>query len=118
MSGQLELVVKVLIAAVAGGVIGFEREIRGHEPGLRTHTLVAVGAALFTIAGAYGFTDVRTTGSYDPARVAAQVAAGIGFIGAGAVLRSGGSVRGLTTAATLWVGGAVGAAAAAGGHFS
>src|SRR3954451_8229323 len=114
MSAQLGLVLKVVIAAVVGGMLGFEREIRGHEPGLRTHALVAVGAALFTIAGAYGFTDIRTDGSYDPARVAAQVAAGIGFIGAGAMLRSGGSIRGLTTAATLWVSAAIGVGAGAG----
>src|SRR3954454_18329303 len=114
MSAQLGLVLKVVIAAVVGGMLGFEREIRGHEPGLRTHALVAVGAALFTIAGAYGFTDIRTDGSFDPARVAAQVAAGIGFIGAGAVLRSGGSVRGLTTAASLWVSAAIGVGAGAG----
>src|SRR4051794_41307959 len=94
MSGQLGLVLKVVIAAVVGGMLGFEREIRGHEPGLRTHALVAVGAALFTVAGAYGFTDIRTDGSFDPARVAAQVAAGVGLFGGGAGVRAGGVLRG------------------------
>src|SRR3954452_11489232 len=103
----MELVLRITVAAVAGAVLGLEREVRGHDPGIRTHALVAMGAALFTIAGAYGFSDIRPA-SADPARLAAQVAAGVGFIGAGAVLRSGGTVKGLTTAATLWLGAAVG----------
>ncbi len=114
MAGELELIGRVVLAAVIGGVIGLEREVTGDEPGIRTHVLVSIGAALFTIAGAYGFTDLGREGEYDPARVAAQVATGVGFIGAGAVLRSGPTVRGLTTAATLWVGAAVGVAAGAG----
>src|SRR5204862_6922109 len=80
------------------------------EAGLRTHLLVSVGAALFTIAGAYGFESARV----DPTRVAAQIVTGIGFLGAGAIIRQGFSVRGLTTAATLWVVAAVGLAAGAG----
>jgi putative Mg2+ transporter-C (MgtC) family protein len=95
---------------VLGGLIGLERELREREAGLRTHLLVSVGAALFTIAGAYGFDSVRV----DPTRIAAQIVTGIGFLGAGAIIRQGFSVRGLTTAATLWVVAAVGLASGAG----
>ena len=105
-----EALLRLALAGVLGGMIGLERELREREAGLRTHLLVAVGAALFTIAGAYGFDSVRT----DPTRVAAQIVTGIGFLGAGAIIRQGFSIRGLTTAATLWVVAAVGLAAGAG----
>jgi putative Mg2+ transporter-C (MgtC) family protein len=105
-----EALLRIALAGVLGGSIGLERELREREAGLRTHLLVAVGAALFTIAGAYGFDSANV----DPTRVAAQIVTGIGFLGAGAIIRQGFSVRGLTTAATLWVVGAVGLAAGAG----
>jgi putative Mg2+ transporter-C (MgtC) family protein len=105
-----EALLRIALAGVLGGLIGLERELREREAGLRTHLLVAVGAALFTIAGAYGFGGVRT----DPTRVAAQIVTGIGFLGAGAIIRQGFSIRGLTTAATLWVVAAVGLACGAG----
>jgi putative Mg2+ transporter-C (MgtC) family protein len=115
VTSDAELVLRVVVAGCAGGVIGLEREVRGHDPGIRTHALVAVGAAIFAIAGAFGFTDAVVGGrAPDPTRVAAQVAAGIGFIGAGAVIQSGATVRGITTAATLWVCAAIGVAAAGG----
>jgi putative Mg2+ transporter-C (MgtC) family protein len=104
------------VAAAAGLVIGFERELRAHTAGLRTHTLVAVGAALFTVAGAYGFSDLPRAPTVDPARLAAQVASGIGFLGAGAIMRQGFGVRGLTTAATLWLSAALGVTAGAGAY--
>jgi putative Mg2+ transporter-C (MgtC) family protein len=107
-----ELLLRLALAAVLGGAIGFERELRDREAGLRTHTLVSLGAALFTIAGAYGFRDFHT--SFDPTRIAAQVVTGIGFLGAGAIIRQGLSVRGLTTAATLWVVAAIGLTTGAG----
>jgi putative Mg2+ transporter-C (MgtC) family protein len=110
---QLELVLRIVLAALVGGLVGLERELRGRDPGIRTHAVVAVGAALFTIAGAYGFSDLDAASQTDPTRVAAQVAAGIGFIGAGAMLRSGLSIRGLTTAATLWLSAAIGVSAGA-----
>src|SRR4051794_33631921 len=110
----VDLVLRLVVASLAGAVLGFEREVRNHVAGVRTHALVALGAALFTVAGAYGFTDLARAPTIDPARVAAQVASGIGFIGAGAILRNGFSVRGLTTAATLWLGAALGVAAGAG----
>jgi putative Mg2+ transporter-C (MgtC) family protein len=113
-----EALLRIALAAVLGGLIGVERELREREAGLRTHLLVAVGSALFTIVGAYGFHDFVASGGVivrtDPTRIAAQIVTGIGFLGAGAIIRQGLSVRGLTTAATLWVVAAVGLAAGAG----
>jgi putative Mg2+ transporter-C (MgtC) family protein len=106
------------LAAVLGGLIGVERELREREAGLRTHLLVSLGSALFTIVGAYGFHEFLDSGANvvraDPTRIAAQIVTGIGFLGAGAIIRQGLSVRGLTTAATLWVVAAVGLACGAG----
>jgi putative Mg2+ transporter-C (MgtC) family protein len=113
-----ESLLRLALAAVLGGLIGVERELREREAGLRTHLLVALGSALFTIVGAYGFHDFLESGESvvraDPTRIAAQIVTGIGFLGAGAIIRQGFSVRGLTTAATLWVVAAVGLAAGAG----
>ena len=113
-----ESLLRLALAAVLGGLIGVERELREREAGLRTHLLVALGSALFTIVGAYGFHDFLESGEAvvraDPTRIAAQIVTGIGFLGAGAIIRQGFSVRGLTTAATLWVVAAVGLAAGAG----
>jgi putative Mg2+ transporter-C (MgtC) family protein len=110
--------VRLLVAAVLGGAIGFERELREREAGLRTHMLVCVGSALFTLVSAYGFRDFLTSGDpvirADPTRISAQIVTGIGFLGAGAIIRQGLSVRGLTTAATLWVAAAIGISAGAG----
>jgi putative Mg2+ transporter-C (MgtC) family protein len=114
----LEILLRVALAALLGGAIGFERELREREAGLRTHMLVAVGAALFTLVSAYAWTDWRFSNAsgvvFDPTRIAAQVVTGIGFLGAGAIIRQGLSVRGLTTAATLWVVAAIGMATGAG----
>lgn len=104
-------VLGLVLAAIAGVVVGLERQSGGHAAGMRTHCLVSVGAALFTMSGSYGFAD--SGGFPDPSRVAAQVASGLGFIGAGVILREGRSVRGLTTAGTLWVSGALGVACGA-----
>ena len=104
------MVLRLLLATALGAVIGYQRERAGKAAGLRTHTLISVGAALFTIASLYGF----GTGA-DPARVAAGIVAGIGFLGAGAIIRRGeGVIEGLTTAATVWAVAAVGLAAGAG----
>jgi putative Mg2+ transporter-C (MgtC) family protein len=109
---------EVLLRVVLAGVLGAEREIREREAGLRTHMLVAVGAALFTIVSAYGWSDfqfsTREGITFDPTRIAAQVVTGIGFLGAGAIIRQGLSIRGLTTAASLWVVAAIGMASGAG----
>jgi putative Mg2+ transporter-C (MgtC) family protein len=114
VDGTVDLLLRLVVASAAGATLGFEREVRNHAAGIRTHALVALGSALFTVAGAYGFHDVLRAPSVDPARVAAQVASGIGFIGAGAIIRNGLAVRGLSTAATLWLGAALGLAAGAG----
>ena len=113
-----EALLRIVIAAGLGGAIGVEREIREREAGLRTHMLVSVGSALFTIVSAYGFHEFLTSGQAvvraDPSRIAAQIVTGIGFLGAGAIIRQGLSIRGLTTAATLWVVAAIGMAVGAG----
>jgi putative Mg2+ transporter-C (MgtC) family protein len=113
-----EVLLRVVLAGVLGGAVGAEREVREREAGLRTHLLVAVGAALFTLVSAYAWTDFhfsqRSGVTYDPTRIAAQIVTGIGFLGAGAIIRQGLSVRGLTTAASLWVVAAIGIASGAG----
>jgi putative Mg2+ transporter-C (MgtC) family protein len=113
-----EALLRLLIAAGLGGAIGLERELRDHEAGFRTHLLVSLGACVFTLVSAYAWTDwTFSTPSgvvFDPTRIAAQIVTGIGFLGAGAIIVRGISVRGLTTAATLWVVAAIGMAAGTG----
>jgi putative Mg2+ transporter-C (MgtC) family protein len=113
-----EALLRLVIAALLGGAVGIERELREREAGFRTHLLVSVGSALFTIASAYGFREFLVGGGNvvraDPTRIAAQIVTGIGFLGAGAIIRQGLSVRGLTTAATLWVVAAIGLTTGAG----
>jgi len=99
-----------VLGLVLGAIIGFERELHRQPAGFRTHSLVSLGAALFTVVSAYGFAGAWV----DPTRIAAQIVTGIGFIGAGTILQHRGSVRGLTTAASLWSSAAVGMAAGAG----
>ena len=116
---KLVLLWKLLLATVLGGAIGFEREIAGKPAGLRTNILICVGAALFThlsiSIAQIGFTpDGRPYG--DTTRITAQIVSGIGFLGAGAILHAHGAVVGLTTAATIWVVAAVGAAIGAGAY--
>ena len=113
---QLDLSVRLIVAAALGLAVGFEREIHGHPAGLRTHMLVASGSALFTVLSAYGFRDFAGSNpaAIDPTRIAAQIVSGIGFLGAGAILKDGIVIRGLTTAASLWATSAVGMAAGAG----
>ena len=112
------LLLRLSVAAILGGAVGFERELRERQAGLRTHLLVALGSALFTVVSAYGFHEFLAQGGAtvraDPTRIAAQIVSGIGFLGAGAIIRQGLSVRGLTTAATLWLVAAIGMAAGAG----
>ena len=105
-----ELISRLLAAALLGAVLGFEREVRQKSAGLRTNILISVGSALFTLMS-IELADARTA---DPGRIAAQIVTGIGFLGAGAIIRTGGGVHGLTTAATIWVNAAVGVAAGGG----
>lgn len=107
-----EIIIKLMLSVVIGGAIGFEREIGNRPAGLRTHILVSVGAALIMLVSKYGF-----EGENDPARLAAQVVSGIGFLGAGTILRTGNTVQGLTTAATLWVCAGLGLAIGSGFYF-
>jgi len=107
---ELQLAGRLVVGLVLGAVIGLEREFHRQPAGFRTHSLVALGAALFTIVSAYGFAD----SSVDPTRIAAQIVSGIGFIGAGTILQYRGNIRGLTTAASLWSVAAVGMAAGSG----
>ncbi len=107
---QIELAVRLAAGLVLGAIIGFERELHRQPAGFRTHSLVALGAALFTIVSAYGFSGPLV----DPTRIAAQIVSGIGFIGAGTILQYRGNIRGLTTAASLWSVAAIGTAAGAG----
>ena len=113
-----EFVLRIFVAAILGGAIGLEREYRAKEAGFRTHFLVALGSALFMVVSAYGFEGALHMPKHqlDVSRVAAQVVSGIGFIGAGTIIfhKSENVVRGLTTAAGLWVTAAIGLACGGG----
>ena len=102
---EVWMLVRLVLAVMLGGIIGYEREQAAKPAGVRTHGMVCLGAALFTVISLYGFGE---TG--DPARVAAQIVSGIGFLGAGLILRQRGNVLGLTTAASLWMTAAIGVA--------
>ncbi|MCM3288723.1 MgtC/SapB family protein [Paenibacillus sp. MER 180] len=117
--GMLELTLRVIIAVVLGGAIGLEREFGEHAAGFRTHILVCLGSALIMMLSSYGFSSFiyETNVRMDPARLAAQVISGIGFLGAGTILRTGMTVSGLTTAASLWVVAAIGLAVGAGFYY-
>jgi putative Mg2+ transporter-C (MgtC) family protein len=108
---ELEIAKRLLLAALIGGVLGFERELRQKSAGLRTNILIAVGAAVFTVLSV----EMATGFNADPARIAAQIITGVGFLGAGAIMRTDrGAIHGLTTAATVWVNASLGMAAGAG----
>lgn len=119
MIPELEILQRVAVAALLGLIIGFERERQDHAAGLRTHMILVIGAALampLSINLALQFADITPGG--DPARLASQVISGIGFLGAGVIFRAGGSVRGLTTAASLWTVTVIGLAVGAGLYLS
>jgi putative Mg2+ transporter-C (MgtC) family protein len=121
MPTELELAGRLGAALVLGGAIGLERELTGQVAGLRTHMSVALGAALFGIVSAYGWNEfaavrAQTNVQIDVTRVASNIVTGVGFLGGGAILKDGATVRGLTTAASLWVTAAVGLAVALGGY--
>jgi putative Mg2+ transporter-C (MgtC) family protein len=115
MPTQMDLILRLLLAAALGGLLGGERELTEQPAGFRTHILVALGAALFAIVSAFGFQAIAGLGPpevvrADLTRIASQIVVGIGFLGGGAILKYGASIRGLTTAASLWVTAAVGTA--------
>ena len=114
---SIDFVIRILAAVILGFLLGLERELTNKYAGLRTHILVCLGACIFTILSIYGFPTFadgdnvitsQATGIRDTGRVAAQIVTGIGFIGAGTVLRNGPMIIGLTTAATLWISAAIG----------
>jgi len=111
MPNDLELLGRLLLAALLGGAIGAERELNDQAAGLRTHMLLTIGACLFTLISAYGF-----GGGTDPSRIAAQIVTGIGFLGGGAIVRHGLTVKGVTTAASIWATASVGVAIGAGSY--
>lgn len=111
-----ELLLRMVLAAVLGGLVGLEREWHNHAAGFRTHILVCLGSALIMLLSIYGFSEFVNEPNVriDPARLAAQVISGIGFLGAGAILRNGSAISGLTTAASVWVVAAIGLCVGAG----
>jgi putative Mg2+ transporter-C (MgtC) family protein len=111
---EFDMILRLVLSFVAGGIIGLERSSRRQVAGLRTHILIATGATLLMLLSIYIPQHFNPERSSDPGRIAAQVVSGIGFLGAGAIIRLGNSIRGLTTAASLWFVAAVGLAIGAG----
>lgn len=109
-----EIILKIVLGTFLGGLVGLERELHGRVAGLRTHILVCVGSTLIMLTSTHIFDVYRGIAAVDPSRIAAQVVSGIGFLGAGTILRFRASVRGLTTAASLWTVAAVGLAVGSG----
>ena len=109
LNHEVALAARLIVAAILGAVVGLEREYHDHPAGMRTHLLVSLGACAFTILSIEAF----AAPGADPARIAAQIVTGIGFLGAGAILKDRGSIKGLTTAASLWAVAAVGMASGA-----
>ncbi len=119
MISEFEIVIRLLIAGIAGGIIGFEREQHNRPAGFRTHILVCVGACLMTMASIYAFEGAEGDigRGADPSRIASSIIAGVGFLGAGTILRQGGTIRGLTTAASIWAVSGIGLAVGSGFYF-
>jgi len=114
MVSQFEMIARLFLAAILSGLVGYEREIHGRLAGFRTHILVCVGSTLIMLTSMYIFDIYRGIATPDPARIAAQVVSGIGFLGAGTIIRFRASVRGLTTAASLWTIAGIGLAVGSG----
>ncbi|SUB16665.1 putative Mg(2+) transport ATPase [Pantoea agglomerans] len=106
----MDMLIRIALAGVLGGLIGMERQMRAKEAGLRTHILVGIGSAMFMLVSKYGFADMLNSEhvALDPSRIAAQVVSGMGFLGAGTIMIQKQVVKGLTTAAGLWVTAAIG----------
>lgn len=117
MPSNVELLIRLTLACLLGGLIGIERERNRHPAGFRTHILVCVGAALVMLCNTYIFEQYKGQGNIDPARFGAQVISGIGFLGAGTILKEGVTVKGLTTAASLWSVGCIGLSVGVGFYY-
>lgn len=119
ISTELDWLLRIIVAAICGGVIGYERAIQRKSAGVRTHIVVAIASALFMIVSKYGFTDLLNMHdiALDPSRIAAQIVTGISFIGAGTILVRKEQISGLTTAAGVWATAAIGMAIGAGMYF-
>ncbi|VAX32688.1 Mg(2+)-transport-ATPase-associated protein MgtC [hydrothermal vent metagenome] len=112
---EFDFLIRLLIASLFGGLVGLERDIHGRDAGLRTHLLVSLGAGVFMVLSEVVATTSAKSGSFsDPTRIAAQIVTGIGFLGAGVIIKAGVNVRGLTTAASLWTSAGIGMAAGGG----
>lgn len=114
---EMEIALRLVLASLVGGIVGLERELKDRPAGLRTHMLTSLAAAVFTIITFeifHAFRTIEPGGSMDPIRVVEAVTAGVAFLGAGTILRGDGSVKGLTTAASMWLAGALGVACGAG----
>lgn len=115
MIANYEIIMRIVLSTIFGGLIGMEREVSNRPAGLRTHILVSLGSTLIMLVSIDGFNDVLTGAVLsDPARLAAQVVSGVGFLGAGTILRTGNRIKGLTTAASLWVSAGIGLAIGSG----
>ena len=114
MVSNIEVVLRLLLAVLLSGLVGLEREAKGRAAGFRTHILVCVGSCLVMLTGVYLTERYRGMGGVDPTRLAAQVVSGIGFLGAGTIIQFRDSVRGLTTAASVWAAAGVGLAVGCG----
>ncbi len=114
MISGISVIIRIIFSAILGGAIGLEREVYGHEAGLRTHILVSVGSALIMLTSLFVFDIYKDVATVDPSRIASSVVTGVGFLGAGAIIRYGMAVKGLTTAASLWITSAVGLAVGCG----
>lgn len=114
MISTIEIIIRLILSAIVGGLIGMEREVNNRPAGLRTHVLVTLGSALVMLVSIDGFHSLGEGISWDPARLASQVVSGIGFLGAGTIMRTGNNINGLTTAASLWVSAGIGLAIGSG----
>ncbi|MBI2875258.1 MAG: MgtC/SapB family protein [Candidatus Tectomicrobia bacterium] len=117
MLTNLEITLRLLLAALLGGMVGLERERKNQLAGFRTHIILCVGSALVMMISIYVAENADPSAQTDPSRIAAQVVSGVGFLGAGAILRLGGSVKGVTTAASIWTMAAIGLAVGAGFYY-
>ena len=115
---QKEVILRLILSIVCGGIIGIERESVNRPAGFRTHILVCIGSALTMLVSIFMYDQFKSQTNLDPSRIAAQVVSGIGFLGAGTIIREGANVRGLTTAASLWTIASVGLALGSGYYFA